>query len=206
MDLAQWRTRLAGRSFPYPAVGTVGLVLAAPLSWGSVLVVVSGRVMPGWVLGGVLLLVSLVLLGVHGVLRRRPGAGDRTAAPVVPRYVPRRFGYVLLITLAVASLGFGALRDLGARYFVLRPSGPHGCTAVVRETAFLVAGSGEVYGVAGSTGVAWGASGSWFADDGRRPVAEGAYELQWGRSDGILIVHGTSGDPVYPALHTVDCG
>ncbi|MET8075824.1 hypothetical protein [Streptomyces sp. NPDC005303] len=206
MDLAQWRARLAARPpFPYQAVCVLGLVLAAVVSWGSVLVVVAGRVVPAWVLGGALIVVSLVLMGVHGVRRRRSAPDDGDTAVTAGRYVPRRFGYVLLTVLAVVSVGFGVLGDLGAQYLVLRPSGPGGCTAVVRETAFLMAGSGEVYGVGGSTGVAWGPSGSWFADDGYRPVAEGSYELTWGRGEGVLVVHGSSGNPVYPAIHSVDC-
>ncbi|MGX1369748.1 hypothetical protein RKD19_005107 [Streptomyces canus] len=211
MDLAQWRSRPATRPpFPYPAVSVLGLVLAAVASWGGVLVVVAGRVFPAWVLGGALAVVALVLMGVHRVRERStaPVEGDGDTAVTAGRYVPRRLGYVLLTVLAVASVGFGALGDLGAQYFVLRPRGPGGCTAVVRETAFLMAGRGEVYGVGGwgSTGVAWGSSGSWFADDGYRPVAEGSYELTWGRGGGVLVVQGRSGDPVYPAIHSVGCG
>ncbi|MFI0541920.1 hypothetical protein ACH3VS_23875 [Streptomyces sp. WSLK1-3] len=150
MDLAQWRARPAARPpFPYPAVSVLGLVLAAVASLGGVLVVVAGRVVPAWVLGGALAVVSLVLRGVHRVRARRsaPVEGDGDTAVTAGRYVPRRLGYVLLTVLAVASVGFGALGDLGAQYFVLRPRGPGGCTAVVRETAFLMAGRGEVYGV-----------------------------------------------------------
>ncbi|MFM9559416.1 hypothetical protein ACKI19_45135, partial [Streptomyces caniscabiei] len=54
-----------------------------------------------------------------------------------------------------------------AEYHVLRPPGPGGCTAVVRETSFLVIGSGEAYAV-GRTGLALGESGSWTVDDGYR--------------------------------------
>jgi len=206
MDLAQWRARLAaGPPFPYPAVSVLGLVLAVVVTWGGVLVIVAGQVVPAWVLGGSLVVVSLVLMGVHGVRRHRSAPDDGDTAVTAGGYGLRRLGYVLLTVLAVASVGVRALGDLGAQYLVLRPSGPGGCTAVVRETAFLMAGTGEVYGVGGSTGVAWGPSGSWFADDGYRPVAERSYELEWGRGDGVLVVRGSGGNPVYPAIHPVNC-
>ncbi|MEU9172192.1 hypothetical protein AB0D34_31125 [Streptomyces sp. NPDC048420] len=209
---------ILNRPFPYAAVGTGVLLLAAAASWSSVLLVVGGRVVPGWMLGAGLMVGALVLMGVRGVRgRRRSVVGDRVVGDRVvgdrvgPGYpfrpsTLRRLGYGLSSVLAVLGVGFGALGDLGAEYLFLRPGGPEGCRAVVRETAFLMAGSGEVYAVGGSTGVAWGPSGSWFADDGYRPVAEGSYELRWGRSDGSLLVGGTSGNPVYPSLHTVDCG
>ena len=101
---------------------------------------------------------------------------------------------------------FGASVISGRSTSSYGPPVPRGGRAVVGETAFLMAGNGEVYAVGGSTGAAWGPSGSWFADDGYRPVAEGSYELRWGRSDGSLVVSGTRGNPVHPSLHTVDCG
>ncbi|WP_406197940.1 hypothetical protein OG920_24620 [Streptomyces europaeiscabiei] len=103
---------------------------------------------------------------------------------------------------------WGAVDDLvsDAEYHVLRPPGPGGCTAVVRETSFLVIGSGEAYAV-GRTGLALGESGSWTVDDGYRPIDTGTYELAWGRNGGLLQISGTSTDPV---LHggpvDVDCG
>ncbi|NEB04900.1 hypothetical protein [Streptomyces sp. SID13726] len=232
MDLARWRVDLertaaaaAKRPFPYRALALWGLGLAVVVSWSSVLVVVMGRVVPSWMPAGLLVLVSFVLMSVRAVLRRRSPDGsisyDDLAASLVltapadasralrlpPREsTPRLVGRVLLAVVALASTGFNALGDLGAEYLVLRPTGPGGCTAIVRETAFLMAGTGEVYAVAGATGVAWGPSGSWFADDGYRPVAAGSYRLTWGRADGALVVEGTSTDPVHPAIHELDCG
>ncbi len=78
---------------------------------------------------------------------------------------------------------------------MLRPTGPGGCTAVVRETSFLVIGDGEAYAV-GRTGLALGEAGSWVVDDGYRPVAAGTYKLEWERDGGLLVVSGSGTDPV----------
>ncbi|MDX3639320.1 hypothetical protein [Streptomyces sp. MB09-02B] len=109
-----------------------------------------------------------------------------------------------------AALGttWGAVDDLisNVEYRVLRPAGPGGCTAVVRETSFLVIGKGEVYAV-GRTGLALGASGSWTVDDGYRPIGAGTYELSWGRDSGHLRIGGRSTDPVLHGGSTdIDCG
>lgn len=47
--------------------------------------------------------------------------------------------------------------------------------------------------------------GSWTADDGIRPIADGSYELKWGLTEGTLLVRGSNGNPVWPALHGVSC-
>ncbi|MFF9200682.1 hypothetical protein ACF1AE_02400 [Streptomyces sp. NPDC014986] len=109
---------------------------------------------------------------------------------------------------AVLGTAWGALDDLisDAEYRVLHPAGPGGCTAVVRETSFLVIGTGEVYAV-GRTGLALDESGSWTADDGCRPVDAGTYELSWGREGGHLRISGTGTDPVLRGGSTdIDCG
>ncbi|MCN9241805.1 hypothetical protein NGF19_13555 [Streptomyces sp. RY43-2] len=108
-----------------------------------------------------------------------------------------RLGSKLLIVAAVLGTAWGAVDDLvhDAKYHVLHPAGPGGCTAVVRETSFLVIGSGEAYAV-GRTGLALGTSGSWTVDDGYRPVDAGTYELGWGRDGGRLRISGTITDPV----------
>ncbi|MEE1753294.1 hypothetical protein [Streptomyces sp. SP18CS02] len=184
---------------PYVVIVTGCLLLALVAGWGDLLLVVMGRAVPGWVLSGALLLALLVLV-LGRAVRRRPAARATTASG---RFPPRR-----LITLPAVAAGlgcaFGALADLGAEYHVLEPRGPDGCRAVVRETAFLFSGSGEVYAV-GATGIGRPGS-SWTADDGYRPVASGTYELSWGHGGGVLAVHGTTGDPVFPGLHEVDCG
>jgi hypothetical protein len=117
-------------------------------------------------------------------------------------------GNSLLIVTAALGTTWGAVDDLisNVEYRVLRPAGPGGCTAVVRETSFLVTGNGEVYAV-GRTGLALGESGSWTVDDGYRPIDAGTYELSWGREGGHLRISGTSTDPVLRGTSTdIDCG
>ncbi|MFD4559662.1 hypothetical protein ACFWP5_35990 [Streptomyces sp. NPDC058469] len=67
-------------------------------------------------------------------------------------------------------------------------------------------GNGEAYAV-GRTGLAWGEAGSWTVDDGYWPVAGGTYELDWDRDGGLLLISGTSTDPVLRgAMTDIDCG
>ncbi|MFD6276561.1 hypothetical protein ACFWFI_13465 [Streptomyces sp. NPDC060209] len=187
----------------YLDVATAGLLLAAAVGWSSLLLVVMGHVIPGWAVSAALLLVSLIFMGVHAV-RHRSAAGR---APARRRALPR---FVLALLVAAAGLGsaFGAVSDLtgGADYRILRPTGPDGCLAVVRETSFLKISNGEVYAV-GRTGMAWRPSGSWTADDMHRPVADGTYELHWSRSGGTFTVSGTATDPIVSSeLNSLDCG
>ncbi|WP_416979343.1 hypothetical protein [Streptomyces sp. T028] len=188
---AQHRTRLS------PAVstaaGTGSPALAAVASWSSLLLVVQGRVVPGWGVSAALLAMALVL---RGTLTR---VGRPEAAPGLAR---KRAGWAqpvgrLLIGTAVLGITAGALGDVisDAKYHVLTPAGPGGCTAVVRETSFLMASGGEAYAV-GRTGLALGTAGSWTVDDGDRPVDAGRYELAWGRDSGLLRINGTVTDPV----------
>ncbi|MEV0478860.1 hypothetical protein [Streptomyces prunicolor] len=112
----------------------------------------------------------------------------------------------VLIGVGTLGIAWGAVGDLDARYYVLRPTGPGGCTAVVRETSFLMIGNGEAYAV-GRTGLALGEAGSWVVDDGYRPIADGAYELDWEQDGGLLVISGTSTDPVLRGGMTdIDCG
>lgn len=85
-----------------------------------------------------------------------------------------------LITLGVAGsvLAFVGDAVYSTTYTLLRPTGPDGCQAVVREASFLVAGQGQVYAVH-PCGVGW-RTGSWRADDGIRPIDEGRYKLPRG--------------------------
>lgn len=173
-------------------------VLAGAVGWTDVLAVVGGQVIAAWLAGGALLLACLALVMAGSALSRR---SPEAAGP----YAPRR--WMLVAPAAAAGLGvaWGAVGDLGAEYHVLQPTGPGGCRAVVRESSFLLAGSGEVYAV-GPSGVGWRPAGSWRADDGIRPVADGSYELKWGLKEGTLLVHGSNTNPVWPALHGVSCG
>lgn len=163
-------------------------VLSLPVSWGGLLLVVGERVVPGWVLACVLLL-PLPALRWFPV----PAA---TGGPHKHRVVPR---WVLAVSATVATsvLAYCALGDWAteADYRVLEPSGPGGCRVVVRETSFLVIGTGEVYEV--GTGGLGLQIGSWTADDGHRPFRSGTYELEWGREGGLLRIGGTSTDPVW---------
>ncbi|MGW7345285.1 hypothetical protein [Streptomyces sp. NPDC054854] len=163
------------------------------------LLVVLGRVIPGWVVSATLLFVWLILIRVAAA--RNLSEADRTTLRrlTLPRYVRG-----LLAGVAGLGSALGVLGDLSSDYHVLHPTGPHSCRAVVRETSFLFAGSGEVYAV-GPTGIAWRPSGSWQADDGYRPIAEGTYELRWSQEGGTLHVRGTEGNPVMDGLHSVDC-
>ena len=159
---------------------------------------------PGWGVSGVLFVLALVLWRTFVRAGRR---GDAVLLSVV-RAGWLRSTTVLLIAVAVSGIAWGALDDLisEARYHVLRPTGPGGCTAVVRETSFLVIGNGEAYAV-GRTGLAWGEAGSWVVDDGYRPVAAGAYELDWESDGGLLLISGTGTDPVVGGGMTdIDCG
>ncbi|WLQ65139.1 hypothetical protein [Streptomyces glycanivorans] len=185
-------------------VATAGLALAVVAGWSSLLLVVMGRVVPGWAVGTGLCLVSLILMAVHVV--RRVSADD--TYPQGRRVLPR---VALALLTAAAGLGSaaGAVSDLlgGADYRVLEPVGPYGCTAVVRETSFLKISDGVVYAV-GPTGVAWRESGSWMADDIHRPVADGTYELSWnGSGVGTFRVRGTATDPIVASdVGPLDCG
>ncbi|MBQ0848125.1 hypothetical protein J8N05_07855 [Streptomyces sp. BH-SS-21] len=191
------------------AVGVESLALAAVGSWSGLLLVVRGRVVPGWALSAALLVMALVLRWVLA----RAGRPAPTDAVRLPRkrtwravWVP--LGTRLLIVTAVLGTAGGAVNDqvLGAEYHVLRPSGPGGCTAVVREASFLMSGGGEAYAV-GRTGLALGTAGSWTVDDGYRPVASGTYTLVWGRDGGLLRISGTSTDPVVSGGSVdLDCG
>ncbi|MEU9034346.1 hypothetical protein AB0D45_05455 [Streptomyces sp. NPDC048352] len=166
--------------------------LAAVVGWTDLVLVVPGWVLPHWVVAGFLLLPAAAAVRV--LFRRRP-APDRAGW---------QWAVLALSALAaVAGTAFGGLGDLWAEYRVLEPAGPDGCRAVVRETAFLMGGSGDLYAAKGM-GLAFRSS-SWMTDDGIRPVAAGQYELRWGPDDGALTLHGREGDPVQPALHEVDC-
>jgi hypothetical protein len=199
METEQRRTDRVTRSAPLAVVATGCLLLAVAAGWSGMLIVVVGRVVPGWALSAALIFVSLVLLRVVAVRHR--STVDRTTS--------RRRTLPWLIRgslVAAAGLGtaFGVLGDYGSEYHILRPTGPDGCTAVVREMSVLFGGRGEVYAV-GPTGIAWRPSGDWVADDGYRPIAEGTYQLHWGPDGGALTVSGNGHDPVMDGLQTVEC-
>ncbi|MFD4877549.1 hypothetical protein ACFWOB_29870 [Streptomyces sp. NPDC058420] len=186
------------------AAGVGSLAFGAVASWSDLLLVVGGRVVPGWGVSAVLFVLALVLYRIFVRAGRR---GDAVLLSVVrPGWL--RWTTVLLIVAAVSGIAWGAFDDLisDARYYVLRPTGSGGCTAVVRETSFLVIGNGEAYAV-GRTGLALGEAGSWVVDDGYRPVAAGTYKLDWERDGGLLVISGSGTDPVVRGGMTdIDCG
>ncbi|MFD3732626.1 hypothetical protein [Streptomyces sp. NPDC058632] len=171
-------------------------------SWSGLLVV-AGRVVPGWGMGCALLCIAL------GLLMRMHSTSRRSAADAGARQPPRVPRWMLFLSTAAAALAivFGAGDDLlnGADYFVLEPEGPGGCRVAVRETSFLVMGGGEVFEVgAGGLGRRVG---SWTVDDGYRPFRSGTYELDWGRDSGSLRVDGTGTDPVTRSdIPEINCG
>ncbi|MER5539434.1 hypothetical protein [Streptomyces mirabilis] len=186
------------------AAGIGSLALAAVASWSRLLLVVRGRVVPGWGVSAALLVLSLVLRWALTRVSRPAGASGLPRK----RATWARLGNGLLIVTAVLGTAWGAVDDLisDARYHVLRPAGPGSCTVVVRETSFLVIGNGEAYAV-GRTGLALGESGSWTVDDGYRPVDAGTYTLHWGRDGGLLRISGTNTDPVLRGgTAGIDCG
>lgn len=204
------------RQLAYGAVGLGCAVLAVWAQWGGLLLVVAGRVVPGWWVSCVLYLAALVLMraGDTPEPALRADEGDATAGPGRPaadrpagkrRAVPYRV--LLLAKVAAAlSIALGALGDLTqeADYRVLEPGSPQGCRVVVRETSFLVAGGGDVYEV-GVMGLGLKV-GSWSSDDGYRPFRSSTYELDWGREGDALTFSGTRGDPVlWSDVEPIDC-
>lgn len=156
-------------------------VLICFLGWTTGLVLVAfDRVVPAWAMAGVLLVLAFVSLAV----RRKRSAGPREGNR------PLRFA----AAFALVGVLLGVVGDLGARYFVYAPAGPDGCRVVARETAFLFAGSGEVY-VAGWPGFAV-EHGSYRTDDGYRPFTWGTFRFEPSADGYRLSISGRSTDPL----------
>ena len=185
------------------AVCAVLAAVAVVGHWCGLLLIVDAHAVPGWALGGALLVAALTIR-LAGRRARRYG---QTRTGATTGFGRGRRALTTVASLTVVGCVLSGLADVPATYQVLRPAGPGGCRAVVRETAFLFAGGGDVYTgyVIGPIGVARRGS-SWTADDGYRPVAAGTYRLSWGTGGGSLAVEGTDVDPVQPALHEVGCG
>ena len=169
-------------------VTVVVLVLTAGMyaliGWTVGVVVVAGTwVVPDWAVSGALLVVAYLVALVRRV---------RMAWP---------FAVVAVVTSVAVSLSW--LGDLVATYTVLRAS-PDGCQVVVRETAWLFAGNGEVFLVE-PLGIGLG-RGGYTTDDGYRPVAVGDYTLSWENGTGSLRLTGRPGDPVLSwTVRTLEC-
>ncbi|GGS58869.1 hypothetical protein AB0E75_16445 [Streptomyces griseoviridis] len=188
----------AVRAFGTEVGALVCVGLALLVSWGGFLVLVAGRVVPGWGMGAGFVLGGLLLLRLGAVASR---AGSREGVRRVPRWA-------LVTAAGVGGAGvlFAAAGDLlnEAEYYVLEPAGPGGCRVVVRETSFLVIGNGEAYRT-GFGGLGWRVGG-WTVDDGYRPIRAGTYELTWGYGGGVLSVGGTGTDPVVRSdLPLINC-
>ena len=177
---------------------TCCLVFAAAatvVNFGGLVVVIAGGVLPGWAISATLLAASLALLLIcRRAAGGRSGTRQNARSPLLHRLVAFAVG--------VSSLT-GALGDLGATYHVLEPAGPNGCRAVAREYSFLFAGRGAVYAV-GLSGIGTRVS-SWTTDDGYEPIADGSYQMHWDSDSGSLALLGGR-DPVWPAVHGVECG
>ncbi|MER7420983.1 hypothetical protein ABT346_30095 [Micromonospora peucetia] len=187
---------------PRPSVAAGCVLLAAVVvagGWSGLLLVAAGHVVPAWALSGALLVAPQIPGLARRFVRRWAYESDDAG-----RNVRRPWVLTLLTVLAGVGTVLGAVGDATATYHVLAPNGPGGCRAAVRESSFLFSGNGDVYAV-GAIGIGWRVS-SWTADDGYTPVASGTYELTWGTDSGVLIVGGRGVDPVWPALHEVDCG
>ncbi|SCG59078.1 hypothetical protein [Micromonospora humi] len=195
---ARGGTEPTGPPVPVAAAGVLLALLVVVGSWGGMVLVVAGRVVPTWLVSGALLLTPLVITPFWHLVDRWARVPDDVGRSVRIRRV-----LTLLTVLAWLGTGLGLLDDLSATYRVLEPGGPDGCRAVARQTSFLFAGGGEVYAVP-ATGIGWQVS-TWTADDGGTPITDHAYELRWSDDGGSLILHGDVGQPVWPALHEVDC-
>lgn len=170
------------------------------LGWCGLILVLGEFVLPPWVVGVVLSVVSVILGLVHrrlivGEDDRRTASGGRREVPMWRGVTPLTVGGCV-----VAFLGDAAF---GASYSVLEPAASGGCRAVTRESSFFMAGGGQVYSVH-PMGVGW-RTGSWTADDGIRPIDNEQYEMSWGPVGGALRVHGDGRNPVYPSLHEITC-
>jgi hypothetical protein len=151
------------------------------LERGHTLVVVAGRVVPGWAFSAVFLAAGAGLgwLGrmPHSFRYRGSSAGWITGTATGRLLVA---AWILTALLVVLGVGWDAV--LGVRYHFLRPAGPGGCQLVVAESSFTFAGGGTVY-LLGARGVLGHEVGRYTADDGYRPVGAGSYQLTWrGRS------------------------
>ncbi|WP_314194997.1 hypothetical protein [uncultured Arthrobacter sp.] len=194
---------LAGLNVPLlRRAATCCLVFAAAatlVNFGGLVVVIAGGVLPGWAVSAILLTASLALLLISrraagGAAEARSSARQNARSPLLQRLV--------VFAVGLCSLA-GALGDLSATYHVLEPAGPNGCRAVGREYSFLFAGSGAVYAV-GLSGIGTRVS-SWTTDDGYEPIADGSYQMHWDSNSGSLALLGGR-DPVWPAVHGVECG
>lgn len=84
-------------------------------------------------------------------------------------------GSTILASVALVVAGFS---HASTTQVVLLPASASGCTVVARESAFLMAGAGEVWVLDRGWGVpCW--VGSYVVDDGYAPAASGTYELTW---------------------------
>ncbi|SEE29529.1 hypothetical protein SAMN04489740_1066 [Arthrobacter alpinus] len=156
----------------------LGVVTALFNGW---ILVIGSHVVRTWIVSCVILVASLVLLWVRAKRRRSDSANGGIwgwTRPIVT--------FLLVAAVGVGS-SMGAFADMGMHNFMLDPRGQDGCQLVVRESAFLMAGGGEVYTV-GTAGIGQ-LAGAWSTDDGYRPIEAGSYTLDWDSNVGELTVH-----------------
>ena len=159
----------------------LGVVMAFFNGW---VLVIGTHVVRARILSGVLLVASLLLL------RNRSTKHSSEHGREVQRSGLQSWVVALLAAVVGAGTALGAFVDMGTETFILKPQGPDGCTAVVRESSFLMGGSGAAYAV-NAVGIGRQAGG-WSTDDGYRPIEAGSYTLDWHPS-GRLIVDGAFG-------------
>ncbi|WP_038462176.1 hypothetical protein [Arthrobacter sp. PAMC 25486] len=145
------------------------------------ILVIGSHVVRTWIVSCVLLVASLVLLWVRAKKRRGESANGGVWG------WSRSFVIFLLVAAVGVGSAMGAFFDMGTHDFMLDPRGPDGCQLVVRESAFLMAGGGEVYTV-GTAGIGQ-LAGEWGTDDGYRPIEAGSYTLKWNADGGELTVY-----------------
>jgi hypothetical protein len=112
------------------------------------------------------------------------------------RMIRIAMGSVLMV-LVVLSVPLTALVSFGSGgYRVLPERSEGGCRIVVRESSFLLAGSGSV-GIAQPSALTVDWARAYRADDGLQPFSSGLYGLRWEGPVADLQLGGTGGDPIW---------
>ena len=148
------------------------------------IMVIGSHVVRTWIVSCVILLTSLVLLWIRAKKRRSDNVNDGIWGRTRPIVT------FLLVVAVGAGSAVGAFFDIGTHNLVLDPRGPDGCQLVVRESAFLMSGRGEVFAV-NAIGIGRSA-GKWDSNKEYRPVEAGLYTLIWGPVSGELTVSGAT--------------
>lgn len=159
----------------------LGVVVAFFNGW---ILIIGSHVIRSWIVSCALLLAALVLLWVRAKKHRSDNVNDGIWGRMRPIVT-----FLLVVAVGVGS-AIGAFFDIGTHNLVLDPRGPDGCQLVVRESAFLMSGRGEVFAV-NAIGIGRSA-GKWDSNREYRPVEAGLYTLIWGPVSGELTVSGAT--------------